>query len=290
MNSETYPFKVGEFRCTVVRDGMMSYGPPMFPPPIVFLCANASKEQLETTPNASVSEILGSKEWISSYNCLFVDTGKYRVLVDTGADGLAPTTGKLVPNLQTLGISPGDIDIVVLTHGHPDHLGGNTDGSGKPLFPRARWVISKTEWDFWTSNQAEQKLAEHTRDMLIGIARKNPLPIQNRVDLLDGESEIVPGFRAIAAPGHTPGQIAIEISSGGEKLLYISDVVLHPVHLNEPEWCAATDVIPSELVATRSKILPRAVDEKALVMAFHFPFPGLGHIESKGNTWDWKPV
>ena len=290
MNTVAYPFKVGNFLCTVVSDGTMSYGPPMFPPPAVFLCANAPKERLASTQNATVSEIVSWKEWISSYNCLFIDTGKQRVLVDTGGDGLAPTTGKLIPHLQSIGISPGDIDIVILTHGHPDHLGGNIDGNGKPVFFNARWAISKVEWDFWTSNRAEQKLGEHFREMLIGIARKNLLPIKGQLDLVEGEKVIIPGIRAIAAPGHTPGQIALEISSQGDKLLYISDIALHPVHLNEPTWFAGTDVIVADLANTRSKIFSLAASEKALVMAFHFPFPGLGHIEAQGESWNWRPV
>jgi glyoxylase-like metal-dependent hydrolase (beta-lactamase superfamily II) len=290
MNIETYSFTIGDFHCAVVSDGTMVYAPPNFPPPIAFLCANAPKDQLERPSNAQVSEILGLEEWKSSYNCLYIDSGTVKVMVDTGADGLAPTTGKLIPNLRSLGISPSDIDIVILTHGHPDHLGGNVDDHGQPLFPRARWIISKAEWDFWTSNVAEQTLAEHGRDMLIGIARKSLLPLQDKMDLLDGDNEIVPGIRAIAAPGHTPGQITLEISSRREKLLYISDVVVHPVHLDEPGWCVATDVNAADVLASRRKILSSAVAGKTRVMAFHFPFPGLGQIEAKGEAWNWKSI
>jgi glyoxylase-like metal-dependent hydrolase (beta-lactamase superfamily II) len=215
---------------------------------------------------------------------------KHRVLVDTGAGALSPTTGKLLHNLKAEGITPEDIDTVILTHAHPDHIGGNTDSEGKLVFRNAHYFMWKGEWDFWTSGEAERKLDEHTREVLLGFARKNLPPIQDRLDLLDCETQIVPGIQAIATPGHTPGHMTPLITSGGEQLLCISDVVLHPIHLGQPEWCAAVDFAPPQLVATRRRLLNRAADEKTLVHAFHFPFPGLGHIVREGEVWQWQPI
>jgi glyoxylase-like metal-dependent hydrolase (beta-lactamase superfamily II) len=212
------------------------------------------------------------------------------VLVDTGADGLAPSTGKLVQNLKAVGIAPEHIDTVILTHGHPDHIGGNTDSEGKLTFPDARYVMWKGEWDFWTSGQAETKLDEHVRERQLKFARKNLPPIQGRLKLVDRETEITPGIRALAAPGHTPGQMALAISSRGKQLLCVSDVVLHPIHLEQPEWCAGTDFSPQQVVATRRRLLKRAATQSALVLAFHFPFPGLGHVMRKGEAWQWQPI
>ena len=212
------------------------------------------------------------------------------MLVDTGADGLAPSTGRLLRNLQAEGIAPEDIDVVILTHCHPDHIGGNSLDNGQLAFPNARYALWKSEWDFWTSEQAEAKLDEHVREVLLSIARKNLPPIQDRLDLIEHEREILPGIDAIAAPGHTPGHMALAISSGGERLLCISDTVLHPIHLEHPEWCAVVDFAPDQVLATRHRLLKRAAEEKALVLAFHFPFPGLGHILPKGDGWEWQPV
>ena len=161
---------------------------------------------------------------------------------------------------------------------------------GEPNFVDANWVMWKSEWQFWTSEEAEHQLAEHGRDLLIRVARKNLLPLKHRLYLLDKESEIVPGIRAIAASGHTPGLMALSISSGNEQLLCISDVVLVPIHLAEPGWCASTDVIQEQVVATRQKLLDKAAAEKSLVMAFHFPFPGLGHVLRKDKAWKWQPI
>ena len=283
-------FKIGSFECVAVSDGTHTYAPPVFPPPTSFLFVNAPRQRLEQVLREHGLQEERWVEWISPYICLVVDTGKHLVLVDTGADGLGPDTGKLLQHLQAGGISPEDIDTVILTHGHPDHLGGNTDAEGKPVFANARYIISRDEWDFWMSEQAELKLDEHSREVLLGYARKNLSPIQSQLSLVDYEAEVLPGIQAIVAPGHTPGHIALAISSEGEQLLYLSDTVLHPIHLEQPDWYAAVDLDPGQVEATRRRILTRAVTDKDLVIAFHFPFPGLGHVVQKGKEWQWQPV
>ena len=290
MNNDIYRFKLGDFQCIAVSDGTHTYAPPIFPPPTTLLFANAPKERLEQVIREHNLEPEQWLEWTSPYICLIVNTGKHQVLVDTGAGDLAPSTGKLLQNLNTIGIAPEDIDTVILTHGHPDHIGGNTDDKGRPAFPNARYVMWKDEWDFWTSGQAEIKLDEHVREVLLKFARKNLPPIQGRLELIDRETEIVPSIRALAAPGHTPGHMALAISSRGKQLLCIADAVLHPIHLEQPEWHAAVDFAPEQVVATRRRLLKRAATEKALVLGFHFPFPGLGHVSQKGGTWQWQPV
>jgi glyoxylase-like metal-dependent hydrolase (beta-lactamase superfamily II) len=104
------------------------------------------------------------------------------------------------------------------------------------------------------------------------------------------ETEIVPGIQAVAASDHTPEQLALAISSRGEQLLCVSDVVLHPIHLEQPEWCAGTDFSPQQVAATRRRLMKRAANEKALVLAFYFSFPGLGRVNQKEDTWRWQPI
>jgi glyoxylase-like metal-dependent hydrolase (beta-lactamase superfamily II) len=290
MTTNIYRFQVGDFQCVAVSDGTHTYAPPTFPPPAIFLFANAPREHLEKALSEHNLNPEQWTEWVSPYICLVVSTGEHQVLVDTGAGGLAPTTGKLVQNLRTAGITPEDIDTVIITHGHPDHIGGNTDTAGKLVFPNARYVMWRDEWDFWNSEEATLKLGEHVREVLLVYAHKNLPPIQDQLGLIDRETDILPGIQAIAAPGHTPGHMALAISSRDEQLLCVSDTVLHPIHMEQPEWHAAVDFNPEQVQATRRRILKRAVAEKALVLAFHFPFPGLGHVSQSGDTWQWKPI
>ena len=290
MATDIYRFKVGVFQCVAVSDGTHTYAPPTFPPPAIFLFTNAPRERLEETLREHNLYPGQWAEWVSPYICLAVNTGEHQVLVDTGAGDLAPSTGKLLQNLQAAGIAPEDIDTVIITHGHPDHIGGNTDSEGRSTFPNARYIMWKDEWDFWTSGQAEAKLDEHVREVLLKFARKNLPPIQDQLELVALETEIVSGIRALAAPGHTPGHMALAISSRGEQLLCISDVVLHPIHLEQPEWHAAVDFAPEQVVATRRRILTMAAAEETLVLAFHLPFPGLGHVGESGDAWQWQPI
>ncbi len=287
MTAENYRFKIGTFECIVVSDGTFAY-----PHPAQMFFANAPKERLAQHLRSHGLDPIQWDQYISPYPSLLINTAQHLVLVDTGAGDFAPTTGKLMPNLSAAGITAAQIDTVILTHGHPDHIGGNLDNEGKPAFPNARYVMWQEEWNFWTTGPDLSSLPvdDHLKQVILNFADKCLPPLKPRLDLIDRESAILPGIQAIAAPGHTPGHMALSISSNDEQLLAIVDTVLHPIHLEQPEWYSAVDLLPDKTVATRHRLLKRAVEEQALVFAYHFPAPGLGHIIQKEKTWQWQPL
>ena len=271
-----------------VSDGTHTYVSPPFPPPATLLFGNAPEDQLELVLRDHNLQPEQWTQWKSPYICMLVNTGDHRVLVDTGAGSRDPDAGKLIQNLRVAGIAPEEIDLVILTHNHPDHIGGNTLKNGQLAFPNARYAMLKDEWDFWTSEDVGEKLNAQVREVFTSVTCENLPPIKDRLELIEGEGEILPGIKAISAAGHTPGHMALLISSEGDQLLYISDLVLHPIHLEQPEWCAVFDFAPDQVVATRRRLLNRAASEKWLLHAFHFPFPGLGHVIEKGEGWSWQ--
>ena len=276
MKSETFRFQVGNFSCIAIMDDRPRY-------PVGMFLTNLPKEQYEPLLRQRGED---TEEIDLPYICLFINTGRERLLVDTG------TGGKLLPLLRAEGILPQEIGTVILSHGHPDHIGGSLNADGKPAFPNARYVMLRKEWDFWMSGPSlvELPVDESLKQMILASAQKNLPGVQAQLDLVHPDTEIVPGITAIAAFGHSPGQMALDISSAEQRLLFVADAIVLPLHLEYPETIGATDHCPDQMVATRLSLLEKATSEKSLVATSHFAFPGLGRVVSKREWWEWQPI
>jgi glyoxylase-like metal-dependent hydrolase (beta-lactamase superfamily II) len=281
MPAGSYPFAVGELRCSVLSDGYTAHPAP-------WLFPNADPEQLRAGLYANGLPTLSV---VTPLTCLLIETGREVILIDAGAGPGSPTTGALVARLEVAGIRPQDVGTVVLTHAHPDHIGGAVDAAWHPTFPNARHLIAEAEVDFWCGTQPDLSRLRLPRSITAGMSETAEAvltAIRHHVETIWGEHEIVPGVRALPAPGHTPGHLAIELSSGGQTLLHMGDAAEHPLHLERLDWDCGYDQDPVLALATRRALLERANAAAAPVLAFHFPFPSLGRLSAGpdgGSRW-----
>jgi glyoxylase-like metal-dependent hydrolase (beta-lactamase superfamily II) len=228
-------------------------------------------------------------------NCLVVRGGGKTVLVETGVGGKTGRTpraagteasGALLQNLAREGIRPEDVDIVVNTHLHFDHAGGNTvitDGKPAPAFPRARYLIQKGEW------QVASRPNERTRATYLA-ENFEPLDDARQVELVEGEAEIIKGLRLLPAPGHTADHCIVEMDSGGELALYVGELAQHPVMLERIAWISAFDVLPLVSLETKKRVIERALERRALIVSVHAPYPGLGRLRLEEGKRRWEPL
>jgi glyoxylase-like metal-dependent hydrolase (beta-lactamase superfamily II) len=220
--------------------------------------------------------------------CLLIKTGNNNVLIDTGwGIGGEVVTGTLISVLQVNGIQPEEIDTIIISHVHPDHIGGNTDIKGNAVFPNARYFIYREEWNFWSSIPSTKQLKDKMVRETHTCVQKNLMQIKNRFTLVGVETEIVPGIKFVSAPGHSLHHCNIEISSGGEKLIYLSDSIHHPIEVPYPDLYVFGDTNPKQAIETKKQIISQVADTNTILFACHFPFPGLGRIIQKGDARVW---
>lgn len=275
-----YRFKLGDLEGTVVSDGPLALGPPDD------AFKGASKEELRRDLRDS---FLPTDSVVLAQNALVINTGSRVLLFDTGMGPsklFGPTTGRLTESLRLAGLEPAQVDAVILTHAHSDHCFGLTRADGAPAFPNAAVYVTKADFDFWTD---EAKLATPMKDFVEG-ARRNLLPLRERITFVENGKETVPGVTAIATPGHTVGHTSYAIASGSETLVFTGDISHHQVLLlRRPRLEFAYDTDPAQAASSRVRMLDMLAADRLAFLSYHFPFPGLGHVSRAGDGYAWHP-
>ena len=278
-----YRYKVGDYELTQISEGGRT-----IPIPDGFV-RNAPKEQALAAAEAAY---MPKGQVTITFNPVVINTGSKLVLIDTGFPaGAGPTMGLFQSNLAAAGIDAKAIDIVVLSHLHPDHINGIRTADGGMAFPNAEIKAPAPDWAFWMSDDNAGKAANDMMKGYFANTRKVLSDIAGKVTRYEWGKEVAPGITALEAAGHTPGHTAFAVASGSGRMLVQSDVTNIPqFFLRNPDWHVAFDIDPEKAVQTRRKFYDMASADKALIAGFHFSFPSMGHVEKDGNGYRLVPI
>jgi glyoxylase-like metal-dependent hydrolase (beta-lactamase superfamily II) len=282
-----YRFKLGGFEVMPIMDSYV-IRPGLTPG----FGGEAGADEVKALAKANG---IDSDKYFHPFTPILVNTGKELVLFDTGNGSLSAEyeqmkgrlpPGQLVARMAQAGYKPDDVDVVVITHGHPDHIGGLTKG-GQPVFPKARYVFGATEFDFWNKGENVREARKFNRELYVKIA----VPLANRATMIKPGDEVVPGIRAVDAFGHSPGLLAFTIESQGKTMINWADTCNHyAIAIQRPDIHLDVDDDKEKAVATRKRILDMVSKDRMLVAGYHMmPFPGLGYVERSGNGYRWVP-
>jgi glyoxylase-like metal-dependent hydrolase (beta-lactamase superfamily II) len=276
-----YRMMLGDFEVTALSDGTVAL--PM------------DKLLLNTNP-AKVDQIL-AKSYLkspleTSVNAFLINTGDKLVLIDSGAGNLfGPTLGKLISSLKAAGYQPEQVDDILLTHMHPDHIGGLAN-NGKLVFPNAIIHADKQEADYWLSQDNMNKASDDTKKRF-QEAMDSVLPYAKagKLKTFGDNDNILPGIKVLSDHGHTPGHSKYLVESKGQKMLVWGDLVhVAAVQFAQPDVAIQFDSNPKAAIAARKKIFADAATQGYWIAGAHLPFPGIGHVRKEGKAYAWVPV
>ena len=276
-----YRIMLGDFEVTALNDGTTDL-------PVDKLLQNTTPEKVDQILAASYLK----SPLESSFNGFLVNTGAKLVLIDTGAGGLfGPTLGKLAANLKASGYQPEQVDEIYITHMHPDHIGGLTT-EGKAAFPNAVVRADKRESDYWLNDAEAAKAADDRKGFFQGAkAALAPYVAAGKYKPFTGNTELVPGIKAVSSVGHTPGHTSYVVESQGQKLVVIGDLIhVATVQFPDPTVVIGFDADSKAAEAERVKEFAAAAKGGYLLAGAHLSFPGLGHLRANGKGYDWLPV
>ncbi len=267
-----YRFKLGGFEVTTILDGAIQLdGPhPIF----------GADQKPEDVQKLAAENFLPGNRMAISFAPVVVNTGSELILFDTGnGAGRRPNAGALRATLGSAGYTPEQIDIVVLTHFHPDHIGGVME-YGKPAFANARYVTGAAEYDFWSPADKATGKTERVGKLV----QSNVVPLAEKMTFLEDNQAVVSGITAIDASGHTPGHLAYHLESEGKRLMVTADTANHyVVSLQRPDWEVSFDMNKKKAAESRKEIFGMIAADKIPFTGYHMPFPNVGYVEPMGS-------
>jgi len=276
-----YRRKVGDLEVTVVNDGLFAVEAKLFTG-----SAEGAAKLLESSflPRDVIPTAVN--EWL-------INTTDKLILVDTGTSNLfGPALGRMAKNLAAGGVDPAAVDMVILTHLHPDHAAGLLTTDKKIAFPNATVHVSEAEYAFWTSPEISAKAPDDFKPFF-DIARNSIKPYADagKVERFKDRTEFAPGIVASAAPGHTLGHTMIRLSSGSSELLLWGDIVHNAaLQFPEPDRAISFDTDQAMAIASRKRVFDMTVTDKLLIAGSHLPFPGLGHVAKASTGYAYVPL
>jgi glyoxylase-like metal-dependent hydrolase (beta-lactamase superfamily II) len=277
-----FRFKIGAFEVTALHEGTASR------PLDASFVRNA---ELKDVQAVLAENFLPTDTLNISFTTLVVNTGSKLVLIDTGfADNGGPTNGRTLSQLKAAGIEPGQIDTILLSHFHGDHLQGARAKDGKLVYPNAEIMAPEAEWAFWMDDARMAAAPDAMKGAFTGVHRVLK-PNAADVKRFKWGQEVVTGITAVDASGHTPGHTAFAISNGGKTLLYVADITNNPaLFARNPEWRVMFDMDGEKAVQTRKKILDMAATDKMQISFYHANFPSTGFIAKEGAGYRLVPA
>ncbi len=263
---------VGDLTLTAISDGYLhaSFG----------LLSN-----IDADDASQMQENAGVRDHTAIHiNCYLVRGGGRTVLIDAGAGGFKQWGGRLKDNLAQVGIQPAAVDAILLTHAHPDHVGGLIDSSGEAAFPNAELIVSQQEVAFWQDDGNLSRAPERAHGNFI-FARQAFAAYRGRLRMFE-TVDVLPGMTAVPLPGHTAGHTGYRLESGGQNLLVWGDIVHFPqIQISRPDVSIAFDQDTHLAAATRSRLLDMVSSERLLIAGMHLGELGFARIERTGGNY-----
>lgn len=277
-----YRYPLGDYQLTALYDGTW------FLPIDDKFVRNADSAQVN---KALTDAFLPPGVLPVTFTALLVNTGARLILIDAGTAGqITDTAGVMLDNLRVAGVAPADIDTVIISHFHPDHIDGIKTKDGDKVFPNAEILVPEPEWTFWMDDATMGRFTGTVHRYFLN-ARRIFRDIAEDVRRFKPGAEVAPGIISIPAYGHTPGHTAFAVHSAGRSLLVMSDTVRNPyLFVRHPDWQPIFDMDGPLAVKARRAMLDRAAADRMLVEAYHFPFPACGHIVRNGAGYKLEPV